>query len=588
MPTYNRPRARKKDRWGWEGAAQGAVGGLSSGVSIGSLGGPKGAVVGGAIGAGLGLVTGGLWDTDPTPIDRRAYDEAADLYAKQLRSGTRMASDELSAQTGAALAGRGVNNSAMAAGIVSANRGRMRRMAEQQIAKYRGDLNMAIADAENQAQQTHDAVISQEWSDLAGQIADDAEIAFGNLKKARKTTVTDQEYADRREFELANVEQGGFPKEGYTKAITSAAASVTQAHPSLTLGEEEAEAQGDSSLSMGDKERDEWWKPDTPRWGERETSGTPPLQSTERPKPTTQHRAAPRVTSAHPRVTATESVVPPEEMDVLRTLFPDLDDILSDPDDDPLNIGDSTQGVPTSAPPKIRLVPFNPNTGKQESGVPDVPDVDRSNPFRPPLEELTPDIQSGVEGPVLTLPERTEGAETEAAPQQRQYPLRSQWISDRKMEGLKGYMAFVFTDEGGYNSSDPSYQGITQVMYDAFPHKPADAPEDVKGLAGRDGIINGFYKWYIDTQTFIPESMTKTEGLEYIYNDLAIHAGGSRAREVYRNALVKLGNVLIPSSTELMNAFQQAKLDHYQRQGANANAFQARARNVYQRAIVMR
>ncbi len=158
MPRYN----RRKSRFNWERAIQGAVSGAATG---GSVAGPKGAVVG----AFTGGVTGGLTGRD-TSIDRAPYDRAIGEFSQLRRRRARVAADEHGAQSGAAFQRRGLNTSELAAGAISANRGRFMRDAETDIATFAADINLRIAQAEQQAEMADDELTRQGWLDLAGQL----------------------------------------------------------------------------------------------------------------------------------------------------------------------------------------------------------------------------------------------------------------------------------------------------------------------------------------------------------------------------------------------------------------------------------
>lgn len=159
MPQYNR---RKKGRFNWERAVQGAVSGGLTGFSVG---GPKGAAIGATSGGILGGMTG-----RNTDIDRAPYERAIDDFSKLRRRSARFTADEHSVQTGAAFDRRGLNTSELAGGVIAANRGRFMRDAETDIAKFSADVNLRIAEAERQAALAEDATTRQGWLDLAGQL----------------------------------------------------------------------------------------------------------------------------------------------------------------------------------------------------------------------------------------------------------------------------------------------------------------------------------------------------------------------------------------------------------------------------------
>ena len=158
MPRYN----RRKSRWNTERGVQGAISGGAYGFSVG---GPKGAAVGTVIGG----VTGGLSGKD-TSFDRGPYDKAIREFSYRRRGQARVASDESSARAGASLAARGLNTSELGAGVISANRGRYMRQAEDDISEFSSNVEIKIAEAEYQAQMADDEETRQGWLDLATQL----------------------------------------------------------------------------------------------------------------------------------------------------------------------------------------------------------------------------------------------------------------------------------------------------------------------------------------------------------------------------------------------------------------------------------
>ena len=161
MPRYNR-----KSRWNTERAVQGAASGAAYGFSVG--GGPGAAV--GAVGGGI---IGGLTGRD-TSVNRAPYDEAIRQFSYRRRGQARVAADEGSARAGASFTSRGLNTSELAAGVISANRGRYMRAAEDDISQFSADIEFRIADAERQAMIADDEETRQGWLDLAEQLGTQA------------------------------------------------------------------------------------------------------------------------------------------------------------------------------------------------------------------------------------------------------------------------------------------------------------------------------------------------------------------------------------------------------------------------------
>ena len=591
MPQMNRRQQKRRGpNWNWQ---RGGIGAASGAVTGFQAGGPWGA----AAGAGLGLVTGGLTGVD-TDVNRAGYDAALREFEIDTRRSARVTGDELSAQTGASLAGRGINNSEMGAGIVSANRGRLMSAAEQQIGKYRGDLNKAIADAENQMKQADDAMTRQWWVDLAGQLTYWG-LSRATAKSAEQTRIDAEEDEWERYFRQQELEgsdavriehektpefKKAFPDMAFHNELTKPSSEVTGAHPRM----EDTEPPVTPSTSKP-------FDPFAPEPDWRETPGTAKGKGQEMYPDRDrseggQGKPYPRRPDAEGEGPSTkrdmEEALSPEDVAVLEELFPDLDDILGG-------------GLPTDK-----------EIGAEKGNFPKLPDILQGDAYIPPSpapvsrREPTPKITSGditgahprAQGEPVSVPSgrendpifRDEGMNSswDAPPREEQYLINSEYVDEPKMRGLPGYMAYTYHDEGGYNPHDPSYAGVLQDTYDKWTGKPPDAPSDVKDLARRPDVVNAFYHWYLDTQTFIPPLFTRNDGLAYMYNDFAIHAGGAKAKMVYDKMIIKLRGQGITMATDLdlMMTYDAAKRDYYRLQGKNANAFADRAARVRQRA----
>lgn len=59
-------------------------------------------------------------------------------------------------------------------------------------------------------------------------------------------------------------------------------------------------------------------------------------------------------------------------------------------------------------------------------------------------------------------------------------------------------LTFILAREGGYNPSDPSFEGVFQPTWDWFREvKGIDAPRNVRDLQGRMDLVHDFYRWYL-------------------------------------------------------------------------------------------
>ena len=603
MPQMNRRQQKRRGpNWNWQRGAVGAASGALTGFQAG---GPWGA----AAGAGAGLVTGGLTGVD-TDVNRAGYDAALREFEIDTRRSARVTGDELSAQTGASLAARGINNSEMAAGVVSANRGRLMSAAEQQIGKYRGDLNKAIADAENQMKQADDAMTRQWWVDLAGQLTYWG-LSRATAKSAEQTRIDAEEDEWERHFRQQELEgsdavriehektpefKKAFPDMAFHNELTKPSSEVTGAHPRM----EDTELPVTPSTSKP-------FDPFAPEPDWRETPGTAKGKGQEMYPDRDrseggQGKPYPRRPDAEGEGPSTkrdmEEALSPEEVAVLEELFPDLDDILGVglPTDKEIGsekgnfpkLPDILQGDPVPSPPRNR----GGSDYYPEEYYPDKDLSYRSDGSDYYPEEYYPDKDLSYRSdgsdyyPEEYYPDKG-GSGNEIGPTSpRQYLINSEYVDEPKMRGLPGYMAYTYHDEGGYNPHDPSYAGVLQDTYDKWTGKPQDAPSDVKDLARRPDVVNAFYHWYLDTQTFIPPLFTRNDGLAYMYNDFAIHAGGGKAKMVYDKMIIKLRGQGITMATDLdlMMTYDAAKRDYCRLQGKNANAFADRAARVRQRA----
>lgn len=193
MPQYNRRIQRKGGgpNWSWERAALGAG---TWGAQGAAAAGPYGALL-----AIPGAVIGGLTGVD-TSVDRAPYEEALRQYTDDVQYQARVSGDQMAADAGAAFARRGLNASELAAGVITANRGRIQRGANQMIAAKSAEQQFAIAQREAQREREDAALTQQFLGQAAGSLFD---IAIDELKGTPKpeigdmgTRITDEEFPD--------------------------------------------------------------------------------------------------------------------------------------------------------------------------------------------------------------------------------------------------------------------------------------------------------------------------------------------------------------------------------------------------------
>ena len=578
MPThYNRNKGRKKSglNWDWERAAQGAI----SGAAAGSKGGPWTALAAAVVGGGAGGLTGRDEGADYT-----AFDEALDHYAGRSRKDARMLSDELSADLGANLASRGINNSRLGAGIVNANRGRVMGAAQGNIDKMRADMHARIAEAEYNASMAHDANTRQGWLNLARQLGmqammgdfgggDDEETEALNKRFDRLVDSSDQSAieADQLLREQDAIREGKVPL-----AVTPGEPPQPPITGDRDRGLYPSPIEGGGGAPDGDTS-DDWllgeYNPIEDLFGG-EDNRSPPTGAPDggesddwllgeyNPIEDLENQSKERLRSA----------LLPEEMQVLEEVFPngELDRIL-DPG-----------AIMTDAPGKERPILSRP--------VMDVP---------PPSERSTlPDWAPTYEAPrpIMDVPPPSERstlpdwAEDDGVINITPLDVDSEWATEEKMNGLPEYMGYIYDDEAGYNASDPSYAGIKQGTYTEWRERNRmyGAPKDVKDLAKNPEAIALFYQDYIQAAG-VPHRFARTLALEYMYVDFAIHGGHAGARQILNDArqMLRAKGSTHPTDTELLTAFNRAKKDFYERQGTNANAFLERANRVYGRAMKM-
>lgn len=621
MPTHNRKRRNSGINWDWERAIQGGI----SGGAFGAKGGPKIA----AAGAIIGGVTGGLSGRD-TSIDIDPYEEALQHYAGATRKDARMAGDELAARTGASLAARDINNSRMGAGIISANRGKLAASTEGHIAKMRANMYAKIADAERQAEMAQDAETRQGWLNLARQLG--IQYIMGDFEGILGEAGAGDQVA------LASVTENPDLVEPPVSVFDPDAASTGDPFPDLRPVTNPDGTQGEVSLPA-DWMQGEILNPDTVELPDRlfdpnaasvgdpfpdlrgqPTSPVGPDLVEPSNIPFDPNRAStddpfadlrdfgPNVTDTWRREKAGATSVPPikqdpwfgprrdklrevlspEDMDALDEIFPDgeLDTIL-----DP---GATMTDAPSLEPPDpMTQAEIGPQAPNIKVDLPR-PGERQGTPLNQP-PDTSPGRRRELEPEVLPLPDTSPGRfrelESEYAPINITPVVpTSDWATPEKMNGLPSYMAFVYEDEQGFNPDDPSYAGITQETYDEWRerYRMYGAPRYVSELANYPKAISLFYQNYIE-DAGVPQRFRQNPALEYMYVDFAIHGGHSGARQRLREAqrMLRAESIRNPTDDQLLMAFNRAKRDFYEKQGARSGAFLDRATRVYDRAMQM-
>ena len=631
MPTYNRPKRKKRGSWDWERAAQGGISGAAYGFKAG---GPKGAAIGALIGGGAGGLTG-----RDTSIDRAPYEEALDHYGIGRRKSARQSANELAAQTGAALTTRGVNNSALAAGVVSANRGRIMTAAESDIGKMRADIYASIAEAERQAESAYDAETRQGWLNLDQQLGFQA--LTGDFEGILgKGGGGDGIHPDDPFPELRNPDLQEAPNVPFDPD----AASTDDPFPELRSPDGEIRSNlignRDRGLSPSPIEQ----APGVPALPNPDTIDGGPA-GTDDPFPELRvrgERSDPGVTDAWRRAKRGSTSVPPKEQDWLweggesRDTSPGrkraLEEVL-DPEDmaaleDIMDVGAILSEAPRHEPPirdtspgRMReldppvYTPKKPRLPKGKipiksaagiiTGWADAPDtssgrkrqIEEGEPYVSPDEIRergggSTDTSSGRmrELDPRVPPPSIDDANEDEIINVTPIEVESEWVTPAKMGALPGYFGYIYEDEQGFNPDDPSYAGITQRTYTEWRNREGmwGAPEDVKDLATRPEVISIFYEDYL-ADANVPTNFMKTPALEYMYVDFAIHGGHSGARRIYQRAIKSLRaqGITHPTDQQLLNAFNREKRNFYELQGTNRGAFLERADKVYSRSMRM-
>ena len=649
MPThYNRPRRRKKKSsgWDWERAAQGVISGGALGFQYG---GPKGAAVGALVGGGAGGLSGRDTSIDATPYEealeyygkdrRRDARMQADQFGAD--AGASFAARGLNASELAA--GTIATNRGRIRQAAESDIGRARSELYIRIADAEHQAN-AANDAETRqgwltlARQLGFQLLMHEGGD-GGDGGNATSIhpddPFPELRSPdaypdqlppnfnpNAPASTDDPFPELRQPYIDEVIGGGS-----SPRVTGALERRKPLGIPRGIPDEGGSPQPDWVWDEADPLRGE--SDDPFRGGgegrvEPSRGGAPASMELDRQKEgAISVPPVPQDPWFGPRRDKLREIVPPEEMDALDDIFPDgeLDRIL-DPGAIMTDAPRREPPVPMTeqAPPRpIMDVP----PPSERSTLPDWAEDDGSKvgPPRPILDVSDWDgskvgpprpIKVGPPRPILdvsdwdgskvgpprpimdvpppsersTLPDWAEDDVINITPT----TVDSEWATPEKMQGLPTYMGHIYDDEQGFNPSDPSYAGITQQTYTEWRERNRmyGAPADVQDLARQPEVISVFYQDYI-AEANVPRRFMQHQALEYMYVDFAIHGGHEGARRMLRDAqrMLRAEGVTHPNDTELLQAFNRAKRNFYDKQGGNAASFIGRADRVMDRAWQM-
>ena len=480
---YRRP--GRKVSWGRVG--QSAASGAIEGGTLGAKFGPKGAVVGATIGATVGGVTGYL--SSPKEIDPLIYQGMIDKYAKGRRFKARTAANQLSADLGASLAARGLNQSQLGAGVVAGNRGRLMASAEQDIGDFEAGILERIAQAEYNAEHAENEQVRQGWLNLAQQIAVTA-ADIGGSHAAGKATET----AERRAVEAQSLARD------YTDEITG-----TQRDAQHIL----------DSVS------------DIP---ERKTGQSLPGSTESGASPSSVKVDPIRIDS--PSVRELGELFDDESRTLLGAMLPgyeqdiaEMDEILKEE-----GVKGGTSAPVTAEPHELEEVVVS--APRSEPPAADLPVAE--------LDEVVVSAPRPSEGAV-----HISGDETayEYEKITSTFGIDESTVPAESYQGLPSYYPIILETEGGYNPSDPSTAGVWQVSYDEFLNFAENASSYPRGVGDLSpSNIRDFYQWYHEktvasvNSEYMPESVktlfNSSPAFQYIYSDAAVHHGHAGAAHI--------------------------------------------------------
>ena len=529
---YNKP--GRKVSWGR--VAQGAGSGAIEGGTIGAKFGPKGAAVGAGIGAVAGGTIGAL--TSPKPFDPMLYQEMIDRYAKGRRYQARTSANQLSADLGASLAARNLNNSGLGAGLVVGNRGRLMASAEQDIGKFQAGVYEKIAQAEYNAEHAENEQVRRGWLDLAQQIAfTAAEIGVNYKAKRAKEDAerTDAQAQSAGQEYLKNIAGSNQDAGHILDNISGIPERVTgQGLPTTTP----APTGGGGSAPVIDIDPVRIGSP----LGITDTYDPLPIGNID-PRTGGGETALdlPSVRIESPSVKELNELFDDDARTMLGTMMPgyekdiaEMDDLLREEGESVTNVT-SSPGVTTAYSPRraLNVMDAEDELGAALRGYQPRWDWERPETEEPfeldevvvtasrelppdPLTTFSPEEQRNMldetqirarMNPPVTAEEPFEMDEMSVtAPREDVYRAITDTfgISDDVVPpdsymGLPAYYPLILETEGGYNRVDPSKAGVWQVSYDEFLNAVENAseyPKDVKDLSDSD--IRDFYMWYHD------------------------------------------------------------------------------------------
>ena len=108
-----------------------------------------------------------LFEKKRKGFDPRKYRKALELYANAARGGARRAADEAGSTLGSQLASRGLNQSALAPGIITANKARLLGRTEEMIGRNRGALELELAAAQDASDRAAGDESRAGWENLS-------------------------------------------------------------------------------------------------------------------------------------------------------------------------------------------------------------------------------------------------------------------------------------------------------------------------------------------------------------------------------------------------------------------------------------
>ena len=460
------------------------------------------------IGGTIGGVTG--YFSSPKEIDPLLYQGMIDKYTKGRRFQARTAANQLSADLGASLAARNLNQSKLGAGVITGNRGRIMAAAEQDISKFQADIYQRIAQAEFNAEQAENEAVRQGWINLAQQLAVTA-ADIGADYAAKQATETGEQRL---------VEAGALARD-YTEEI--------------------AGTQRDAQHILDNV-------PDIP---ERKTGQALPGSTAEATGASPSGVKVDPIRIDSPSVRELRERLDDESLTLLGTMMPGYEQDIAEMDEllkeeagtDIINITPSPDRVEAggTAAPVIaeshELIdqPANTNpfpvtgefggreprevTGMTESSPGRIAREDAQEDAADPNPEWTwerPDVPPVRDG-AIRIEGDPESYEHEIIV--NTFGIDDARVSPESYQGLPSYYPLILDAEGGYNPSDPSMAGVWQGAYNDFLNSVENAsayPRNVRDLSPSN--IRDFYQWYHEKTVASVNSQYTPDSVKELFN----------------------------------------------------------------------